>query len=114
MLNIIKLCAAICVSVFMICCASSSPPTPVLTEQEMAIGSGADSLDTAAYEDLFVEIHADIVRELARREKNGRPSMAVVEARSIVKIAEEIYLEGNHLLAIKLLHEAELLLRQAP
>jgi len=114
MFNNIKLCTAICFSIFMTCCASSPPPTPVLTEHGVAIGSGADSLETATYEDLFVEIHADIVRELARREKNGRPSMAVVEARSIVKIAEEIYLEGNHLLAIKLLHEAELLLRQAP
>ena len=45
-------------------------------------------------------------------EKTGKGGTSLIEIQSIVKAAEEFYLEGKPLVAIKLLTEAELLLRQ--
>jgi hypothetical protein len=63
---------------------------------------------------MFLENHARLVSELLEIEKTDRNGTRLAEIRSIVQTAEEFYLEGNPLIAVRLLIEAELLLRQAP
>ena len=64
------------------------------------------------YDRMFIEIHSYLTAELAELEKSGKGGTRIAEVQSIVKAAEEFYLEGKPLVAIKLLTEAELLLRQ--
>ncbi len=75
-----------------------------------------DHADTSAsdYDMIFLEIHTDLTGELMKIEKAGKGGMRIAEIQSIVKTAEEFYLEGKPLVAVKLLTEAELLLRQLP
>jgi len=63
---------------------------------------------------MFLEIHLDLTVELRELENSGKGGTRLAEIQSIVKTAEEFYLEGKPLVAIKLLTEAELLLRQVP
>jgi hypothetical protein len=86
-------------------CASNTPPPPS--------GSG-DSPDSTEvdYDRMFLEIHSDLTAELLELERSGSGGAELAEVQSIVMAAEEFYLEGKTLLAIKLLSEAELLLRQ--
>jgi hypothetical protein len=76
----------------------------------------ADQPDSSAadYDRLFLVIHSELSAELRELEKSGRGGTRLAEIQSIVKTAEEFYLEGKPLVAIRLLTEAELLLRQAP
>ncbi len=76
--------------------------------------SGTDSLEAAQYERIFVETHARLIREINTEAKSELDGATLLEIRSIVEIAEEFYLQGNPLLAVKLLTEAEMLLRQTP
>ena len=95
-------------------CAVNSPPPPS--------GGGESSIDTvltdhpdsttADYDRMFLEIHVDLSKELMKLEKTGKGGTSLIEIQSIVKAAEEFYLEGKPLMAIKLLTDAELLLRQ--
>ena len=97
-------------------CAVNSPPPPS--------GGGESSIDTistdhpdssaADYDRIFLEIHTDLSEELLKLERSGKGGTGLAEIQSIVKAAEEFYLEGKPLVAIKLLTEAELLLRQSP
>ncbi len=73
-----------------------------------------DSSAAADYDLMFLEIHSDLTVELRELEKSGKGGTSLAEIQSIVKTAEEFYLEGKPLVAIKLLAEAKLLLRQAP
>jgi hypothetical protein len=116
-------------------CAVSSPPPPSgggesssdtipvhgdSTDSTYASPDGSYAIpvlpDTSAadYDRMFIEIHAGLVRELRELDKTGRNGTRLAEIQSIVKTAEEFYLEGNPLVAIRLLTEAELLLRQVP
>jgi len=61
---------------------------------------------------MFLEIHSDLTAELRELEDAGKGGARLAEIQSIVKTAEEFYLEGRPLMAIRLLTEAELLLRQ--
>ena len=73
----------------------------------------ADS-SSVDYDNLFLEIHAGLAAELATLEKSGKAGTKLAEVQSIVETAEEFYLEGRPMTAIKLLTEAETLLRQSP
>jgi hypothetical protein len=72
-----------------------------------------DTSDTD-FDRMFLEIHAGMTEELLKIEKSGKGGTRLAEIQSIVITAEEFYLEGNPLVAIRLLTEAELLLRQLP
>jgi len=99
-------CIALCA--FAAGCASS-PPT-----MSTARADEPDSLHTASYEELFLDLHAEILRKLGAGAGGGYEKIVLIEAESMVSIAEEIYLEGNVPLAVHLLREAALLLRQTP
>jgi hypothetical protein len=110
-------------------CAVNSPPSPYgdgldLSRPEYsdslssidnsAIPDLSDSAAGAGYDRMFLEIHSEVAAGLKELEKTGGNKVRSAEIQSIVKTAEEFYLEGKPLLAIKLLTEAELLLRQVP
>jgi hypothetical protein len=84
-------------------CAGHSPSTHPI-----------DSAGGADYDEMFLEIHMNIMGELAELEKTEGKNPELIEIQSMVKTAEEFYLEGRPLIAIKLLTEAELLLKQVP
>ena len=94
-------------------CASSSSNSPSSEDPDQPVPVDVDSSVQAGYEDLFVEIHSRLLDEIGR-EDNSDNSPILIEVWTIVKIAEDAYLRGTPLLAIKLLTEAELLLRQNP
>lgn len=99
------LAAAVLAAVTIAACASNSPPPPS--------GSGESSDSASAdYDRMFLEIHSDLTAELRELEDAGKGGARLAEIQSIVKTAEEFYLEGRPLMAIRLLTEAELLLRQ--
>jgi hypothetical protein len=93
----------------------ASPPLPEAERESGQARTAVQSDSTDIYyEDLFLDIYARVLEELKARKRPDIEDMALIEARSMVKIAEEVYLEGKVFLAVKLLSEAELLLRQAP
>ena len=111
----------------MAACAINSPPPPsgggesVIDTIAVSVQSPdsvyftadhPDSLAAADFDRMFLEIHLDLTVELRELENSGKGGTRLAEIQSIVKTAEEFYLEGKPLVAIKLLTEAELLLRQ--
>ncbi|MCK4236952.1 MAG: hypothetical protein KAX38_07515 [Candidatus Krumholzibacteria bacterium] len=114
MLDLMKLLAAASLALLVIGCASYPPSERLSEEDRITTAAEEDSLEKASLDELFIELYGDVLRELERMEKNGERNIGLIETRSIVRIAEEVYLEGNTFLAIKLLNEAELHLRQAP
>lgn len=74
----------------------------------------ADTAGAAAADLWFLEIHADLVRTIARLERSAPGDPRLVETEAIMKTAEECFLEGRTLIAIRLLTEAEELLRTDP
>ncbi len=112
----------------LVACTVNSPPPPsgggesaidtlsAATRSPDSSYYAADYPDSSVtdYDRIFLEIHSELTAELRKLEKGGRGGTRLAEILSIVKAAEEFYLEGNPLVAIKLLTEAELLLRQAP
>jgi hypothetical protein len=126
--------------VIILACCSSAPPSPekalegAAESQPLSEGITAtdsvpdgiaemdsgllealrDSLDSEPYDYLFLEIYSEITSRLAELEEKGEKNSRLIEARAIITVAEEVYLEGDPVLAIKLLSEAELILRQAP
>lgn len=125
-------CAAILLATTLVACAVNSPPSPsgggessiYTNENTGTAGTGSESPDSmyftvdypdssaADYDRMFLEIHTDLAGKLMEIEKTGKGGTRLAEIQSIVKTAEEFYLEGKPLIAIKLLTEAELLLRQ--
>ena len=112
--------AGMVAATILVACSVKSPPPPSGSGESAvdSISSGpvAEYPDSAAadYDRMFFEIHSELTAELRKLEKAGKGGTRLAEIQSIVKSAEEFYLEGNPLVAIKLLTEAELLLRQAP
>ena len=110
--------------VLILACCSSAPPSPensADTDLEDAAETDSillealqDSLDTEPYDYLFLDLYSEITQRLGELEEKGEKNSQLIEARAIISIAEEVYLEGDPVLAIKLLSEAELILRQAP
>jgi hypothetical protein len=76
--------------------------------------NSSDSIRAADYDAMFLEIHSHLTAELRELEKSGTAGTRLAEVQSIVITAEEFYLEGKPLIAIKLLTEAELLLKRVP
>ena len=112
----------------LVACAVNSPPPPSGGGESISdtISTTPRSPDTtylaadhpdssaSGYDRLFLEIHSELTTRLRELEKAGRGGTRLAEIESIVKTAEEFYLEGKPLVAVRLLTEAELLLRQAP
>ena len=104
-------CAAGLAVLLFLSCASSRPA-------ESPGAGGADSLaaivDSAgtAIDDLFIENHAALLMELAPKEREPRVDPRVIEARSLVTAAEELYLRGRTLPALRLLDDAVAILRR--
>jgi len=114
MFNLTKLTVAASIALLLVSCAPPPPPGQATGEYGSERISDEDSRRVDSFDDIFFELHREISRELERREEDEEQNIRLIEARSIVRIAEEVYLEGNAFLAIKLLNEAELHLRQAP
>jgi hypothetical protein len=72
----------------------------------------ADSIGAATLDELFLERHAAVESLLAARGGAERPDPAVVEARALVAAAEEMYLYGRTLAALRILDEASTILRR--
>ncbi len=103
---------AACIAVCMLAagCASSPPPGSV----PAAAAGEVDSVHNTTYEELFLDLHTEILRKLVARERGRYENIVLIEAESMISIAEEMYLEGNVPLAVHLLREAAILLRQTP
>lgn len=113
MLYVIKHLAVASLTALLISCASTQSSLQTV-EQPTDPSREADSLEVTAYDDYFLELYGEILEKLDLMEKEEKENARLIEARSIVKIAEAVYLEGNTILAIKLLNEAGLLLRLTP
>jgi hypothetical protein len=87
-------------------CASGRPASAPATPGEKTVSGLSDSLETAAYEDLFVEAHARILREIQTLRETGTPDARILEALALVSAGEEMYLQGRLDIAVKLLDEA--------
>ena len=113
MFDVIKLLALASATALILSCAAihSSPPQ---AENMPDPSEEADSLSLSAYDEYFLQLYGEILEELERSSKEEKQNARLIEARSIVKIAEAVYLEGNTILAIKLLNDARLLLRLTP
>lgn len=102
--------------VIILACCSSAPPSLETSAETDSILLEAlqDSLDSEPYDYLFLELYSEIMRRIGELEEKEEKNSRLIEVRAIITIAEEVYLEGDPVLAIKLLSEAELILRQAP
>ena len=78
------------------------------------LSAAADSAGSVDHDAWFVEIHADLVRRTDLLEQTAPGDPRLPEIRSIMETAEEYYLEGRTLTAIRLLTEAEALLNTDP
>ena len=105
---------AIALSLLTFCCASPKQTIPTPADTDTTGTIDIDSLTLQPHDELFAQMHTDILRAIDQRAEKGGENIRLIEAQSIVIIAEELYLEGNTYLAIKLLCEAELLLRLTP
>jgi hypothetical protein len=114
MWNFVKLSTAVILSHFLVCCTTSPPPVREIESPGEVAFPEPDSLATISYDFLFIQLHADILLHLERLETDHQSSARLIEAKSIVHAAEQIYLEGKHIVAIELLTEAEELLRTIP
>lgn len=52
--------------------------------------------------------------EIERMEEQGQSGARLIEVRTILRAAEQIYLEGGYVIAIELLAEADEILRNTP
>ncbi len=69
--------------------------------------SYADELDR-----LFFDLHSELVEKLGTGGAEPSSDPAVIETEAMVKTAEELYLEGQLELAVRLLSEARLVLEK--
>lgn len=109
-----KICAAVALLHLLAHCAPPPPPTPPDEGPGEIFTTVVDSLDIASYDFLFVQLHADILEEIERREELGLSGAKLIEVTTILRAAEQIYLEGGYAVAIELLAEADELLRNIP
>ena len=114
MRNIISLSTVVILGHFFVCCATTPPPVQENTRPGEVFASGLDSLNASSYDFLFIQLHTDIIGELQRLEVKHQSSARLIEARSVVRVAEQIYLEGDYIVAIELLTEVEEILRTVP
>ncbi len=103
---VIASCAALALALAFAACAGAGTSSAPATSGERTVSALSDSLETAAREDLFVEEHARLMREIQTRKDRGTPDALVLEALALVSASEEMYLQGRLDLAAKLLDEA--------
>jgi hypothetical protein len=108
MRSVLNCCVRWLVFVLVVSCAHHSPSGRGSADTSSSL---ADSIRAAACDDLFVEKHASLIKELAERERKEEPDVRLIEADSLVSASEELYLTGLLDAAIRLLNEAELLLK---
>ena len=99
-------CAAGAVAIALAACAGGKPALAPSTPGEGAAFTLSDSLEIAANEELFVENHARLLKEIRTREEAGTPDALILEALALVSAGEEMYLQGRIDIAVKLLDEA--------
>ena len=92
-------------------CASWRPASIPGTGEEDSLAAARDSLGSTA-DTLFVEKHIALLEALVPREREPRVDPLAIEARSLVTAAEEMYLRGKIVLALKLLDDADAILRR--
>lgn len=93
------------------CSATKEAPSGGLESAYEAVQN--DSTSASAHEELFFELHAELIEKLDSMESAQELSPDAVEADSIVKAAEDLYLRGNLTEALKLLEEAKRILEQS-
>lgn len=114
MRNIVKLSTAVILGHFLVCCATTPPPAQENARPGEVFASELDSLNASSYDFLFIQLHTDIIKELQRLEVEHQSSARLIEAGSVMQTAEQIYLEGDYIMAIELLTEVEEILRTVP
>ena len=112
MLGTLKILGAVLLLFIHVGCASPPPARTSGGTREIQAAS-ADSLSESHLDELFADIHEEAISTLRRKSAAGDDNLTLIEAESIIKLAEEEYLRGNMLLAIELLYEAKQLLRHA-
>ncbi len=103
---VIAWCSAGACAFILAACASGKPASAPEAPGEETVSALSDSLETAAREDLFVEEHARLVREIQMRKDTGTPDALMLEALALVSASEEMYLRGRLDIAVQLLDEA--------
>jgi hypothetical protein len=109
-----RICAAVVLLHLVFGCASPPPPAPIDEGPGETFITSVDSLDISSYDFLFIQLHADLIEEIARREELGQSGVKLIEVKTVLRAAEQIYLEGGYTVAIELLAEADELLRNIP
>lgn len=112
MRQVARSCAAGLVALLAVSCGASRPAVVPGNGGADTLSAFADSIEIAALDEIFIEKHASLIAEFARREKESALEAGVVEARSFVDAAEELYLRGRIVAATRLLDEADRLLKQ--
>jgi hypothetical protein len=104
--------AGLAMLVILSCAAPRSASVPGTTEAD-SLAAVEDSLASTT-DELFIEKHVAVLELLAPREREGQIDPRVIEARSLVTAAEEMYLRGRAMLALRLLDDADIILRREP
>ena len=107
---LIAIAAALLAMLMLHSCAAERPSSAALAASPESLA--ADSLGNAALDALFTRKYGAVAAALAARESAEEPDADALEARSLVAAAEEMYLYGKTLVAIRLLDEASTLLRR--
>ena len=91
-------------------CASTNGTTGKLEAERTRTTSRDDSLSLSVYEELFYELHAELIERIDELESEDELNPEAVEADSIVRAAEDLYLRGDLVEAVKLLEKAKKIL----
>jgi hypothetical protein len=103
---VIACCAAAALVLALAACAGGKPASAPAIPVEKTVSDLSDSLETAVYDDLFVEEHARLLREIRTLKEAGAPDARILEALALVSAGEEMYLQNRIDIAMKLLDEA--------
>jgi hypothetical protein len=102
---VIRCCAA-AFALSLAACASGNIASAPVASDDRTVSALSDSLETAAREDLFVEKHAHLLREIHTLKDAGTLDARMLEALALVSASEEMYLHGRLDIAVELLDEA--------
>lgn len=106
MRTVMAYCAVGAFALALAACATEKPASAPVTSGSERVFDLSDSLDIAAYEDIFAEEHARLLKEIQSRQETGTPDTDILEAVALVSASEEMYLRGRLDIAMKLLDEA--------
>ncbi|MBN1886072.1 MAG: hypothetical protein JW876_11205 [Candidatus Krumholzibacteriota bacterium] len=91
---------------------AGGPRPPIEGERETT--AAPDTTGAAVYDEFYVELAGGILSRLARLEARLPGDVRLVEARTMLRVAEELYLGGDALSAVEYLQRIEELLRDVP